>query len=84
MKWRGKFLAIFRFGTDFEVLVVENKNIMMPDYIEKRNAVDNCMYGILWWLPKSIVDTELYGKIRTEVEALYDKAYESASPNSCE
>lgn len=51
----------------------------MPDFIEKRNAVDDCMYGIIWWLPKSVVTPETYEKIRKEVETIYDKAYKNGT-----
>lgn len=49
----------------------------MPDFIEKRNAVDDCMYGIIWWLPKSVITPETYEKIRKEVDTIYDKAYKN-------
>ena len=51
----------------------------MPDFIEKRNAVDDCMYGIIWWLPKNIITPETYEKIREEVETIYDKAYKNGT-----
>ena len=51
----------------------------MPDFIEKRNAVDDCMYGIIWWLPKSAITPEMYEKVRKEVETIYDKAYKNGT-----
>lgn len=51
----------------------------MPDFIEKRNALDDCMYGIIWWLPKSVITPETYEKIRNEIDNMYDKAYRNGA-----
>ena len=51
----------------------------MPDFIEKRNAVDDCMNGITCWPPKSVITPETYEKIRKEVETIYDKTYKNGT-----
>jgi hypothetical protein len=51
----------------------------MADFIEKRNALDDCMYGIIWWLPKSVITPETYEKIRNEIDSMYDKAYRNGA-----
>ena len=64
----------------FRIFATETKKKNnMPDFIEKRNAVDDCMCGIIWCLPESVITPETYEKIREEVETIYDKAYKNGT-----
>lgn len=41
----------------------------------KLDAIEKCMYGIIWWLGRTNWTPELDEKVRSEVSQLYDAAF---------
>ena len=41
----------------------------------KLDAIEKCMYGIIWWLGSTNWTPELDEKVRSEVSQLYDAAF---------